>query len=188
MAPAPPDVPLILTIGHSTHPLDRFIRMLQGHNVTMVADVRTVPRSRHNPQFNRDTLPQALKAVGIGYRHLPGLGGWRSPRAASPNQGWRSPGFQGYADYMLTPEFEEHRQSLIELARRARLALMCAEALPWRCHRSLIADALLIRGIAVEHIMSRDSSQPHRLTPLARVEGRRLTYPAPTQERQQHEV
>jgi len=188
MAPAPPDVPLVLTIGHSTHPLDRFIPMLQGHNVTMVADVRTVPRSRHNPQFNRDTLPQALKAVGIGYLHLPGLGGWRSPRAASPNQGWRSPGFQGYADYMLTPKFEEHLQSLMELARRARVALMCAEALPWRCHRSLIADALLVRGIAVEHIMSRDSSQPHRLTPMARVEGRRLTYPAPTEERQQHEV
>ena len=120
--------------------------------------------------------------MGIGYLHLPGLGGWRPPRAASPNQGWRSPSFQGYADYMLTPEFEEHLQSLMELARRTRVALMCAEALPWRCHRSLIADALLVRGIAVKHIMSRDSSQPHRLTPIARVEGGRLTYPAPNEE------
>jgi uncharacterized protein (DUF488 family) len=181
MASAPPDLPLVLTIGHSTHPVDTFIRMLQGHGVTMVADVRTVPRSRHNPQFNREILPQSLKVAGISYVHLPGLGGWRSPRAASPNQGWRSPGFQGYADYMLTAEFEEHLQALVELARRARIALMCAEALPWRCHRSLIADALLVRGISVEHIMSRDSCQPHRLTPMARVEGTRITYPGPAE-------
>jgi uncharacterized protein (DUF488 family) len=179
MAPAPPAAPLVLTIGHSTHPLDTFIQMLQGHNVTLVADVRTVPRSRHNPQFNRDTLPRPLKAAGIGYVHLPGLGGWRSPRPDSPNQGWRSPGFRGYADYLLTPEFEAHLKALLDLARRQRLALMCAEALPWRCHRSLIADALLVRGIAVEHILSRNKSQPHRLTPLARVAGTRLTYPAP---------
>jgi uncharacterized protein (DUF488 family) len=181
MAPAPPDLPLVLTIGHSTHPVDTFIQMLQRHRVTMVADVRTVPRSRHNPQFDRETLAQSLKAVGISYVHLPGLGGWRAPRAASPNQGWRSPGFQGYADYMLTAEFEEYLKALVELARRARVALMCAEALPWRCHRSLIADALLVRGISVEHIMSRTSSQPHRLTPIARVEGTRLTYPGPAE-------
>jgi uncharacterized protein (DUF488 family) len=182
MAPAPSDVPLVLTIGHSTHALTAFIHMLQGHDVTMVADVRTVPRSRHNPQFNRDTLPQALAAAGIGYVHLAGLGGWRSPRPASPNQGWRSPGFQGYADYMLTPEFERHLQALLELARRERLTLMCAEAVPWRCHRSLIADALLVRGIAVEHIMSPEKTQLHRLTPFARVDGTRLTYPAPAED------
>ena len=169
----------MLTIGHSTCLLDKFIRMLQAHGVTLVADVRTVPRSRHNPQFNRKTLPQALKAAGLGYVHLPGLGGWRSPRADSPNQGWRSPAFQGYADYMLTPEFEGHLKALVELAQRERVALMCAEALPWRCHRSLIADALLVRGMPVEHIMGRDGSQPHRLTPFARVAGTRLTYPAP---------
>ncbi len=128
--------------------------MLQAHGVSLVADVRTVPRSRHNPQFNRESLPLALKAVSIGYVHLAGLGGWRSPRADSPNRGWRNPAFQGYADYLLTPEFEAHLEALIELARRQRVALMCAEALPWRCHRSLIADALLVRGISVEHIMS----------------------------------
>lgn len=181
MAPASPETLLILTIGHSTHPLHRFIHMLQAHGVTLVGDVRTVPRSRHNPQFNRESLPQALEAVSIGYVHLAGLGGWRSPRADSPNRGWHNPAFQGYADYMLTPEFAAHLQALIELARGQRLALMCAEALPWRCHRSLIADALLVRGIAVAHIMSPETSQPHRLTPLARVEGTRLTYPAPAE-------
>jgi uncharacterized protein (DUF488 family) len=171
----------VLTIGHSTHPLDTFIQMLQVHRVTLVADVRTVPRSRHNPQFNRETLPQSLKAVGIGYVHLAGLGGWRSARADSPNQGWRSPGFRGYADYMLTAEFAKHLESLVDLARHARVALMCAEALPWRCHRALMADALLVQGIPVEHIMSRDSSQPHRLNPMARVEGTRITYPGPAE-------
>jgi len=182
MVPGPPNVLPVLTIGHSTHPLETFIRMLQAHGVTLVADVRTVPRSRHNPQFNRDTLPKALEAVSIGYVHLPGLGGWRSPRADSPNQGWCSPAFRGYADYLITPEFEEHLKALVELARRERVALMCAEAVPWRCHRSLIADALLVRGIAVEHIMSVESSQPHRLTPFARVEGTHLTYPATDEE------
>jgi uncharacterized protein (DUF488 family) len=182
MAPASPETPLVLTVGHSTHPLDLFIQMLQAHGVSLVADVRTVPRSRHNPQFNRESLPLALKAVSIGYVHLAGLGGWRSPRADSPNRGWRNPAFQGYADYLLTPECEAHLEALIELARRQRVALMCAEALPWRCHRSLIADALLVRGIAVEHIMGPGSSQPHRLTPMARVEGRRLTYPAPDED------
>jgi len=177
MAPAPPDAPLVLTIGHSTHPLDAFIPMLQEHGATLVADVRTVPRSRHNPQFNKETLPQALETSSLAYVHLPGLGGWRSPRADSPNLGWRSPAFQGYADYMLTPEFEAHLEALIKLAGGERVALMCAEALPWRCHRSLIADALLVRGIPVEHIMGRGSSQPHRLNPMARVEGWRLTYP-----------
>jgi uncharacterized protein (DUF488 family) len=182
LVPASPDSKPVFTIGHSNHPLARFIRMLQAHGIDTVADIRTVPRSRHNPQFNRDSLPQALQTVAIDYVHLAGLGGWRSPRADSPNRGWRNPAFQGFADYLLTPEFEAHLQALMELARRRRLALMCAEALPWRCHRSLIADALLVRGVAVEHIMSLTSSQPHRLTPLARVEGTRLTYPAPAED------
>ncbi len=179
MAPTLPEAPLVLTIGHSTHPLILFIQMLRAHAVTLVADVRTVPRSRHNPQFNRDTLPRDLEAASIGYLHLAGLGGWRSPRPDSPNQGWHSPAFRGYADYLLTPEFEGHLQGLMDLARRQRLALMCAEAVPWRCHRSLIADALLVRGFRVEHILSPTASQPHRLTPFARVEGTRLTYPPP---------
>ena len=167
----------VLTIGHSTHPLAEFIALLQAQGVTLVADVRTVPRSRHNPQFNRDTLPVSLKAADIGYVHLSALGGWRQPQPYSPNLGWRSLGFQGFADYMLTPEFEKHLTALIELACRERLALMCAEALPWRCHRSLIADALVVREITVAHIMGPKSPQPHRLNPMARVEGTRITYP-----------
>jgi uncharacterized protein (DUF488 family) len=183
MGPVPPDAPvLVLTVGHSTHPLGEFIGMLQAHAVTLLADVRTVPRSRHNPQFNREALPQSLAAAGLGYLHLPGLGGWRPPRADSPNQGWRQAGFRGFADYMLTPEFDQNLASLVELARRQRLALMCAEALPWRCHRSLISDALLVRGITVAHIIGPGPPRPHRLTPFARVEGTQITYPAPAEE------
>ncbi len=172
-----PESPLVLTIGHSTRPLEDFIQLLQAHGVKKVADVRTIPRSRHNPQFNRDTLPESLKAAGIGYVHLPGLGGLRPAKAGSPNQGWRSPSFRGFADYLQTPEFEENLEALIRLAQKERIALMCAETLPWRCHRSLIADALLIRGLNVEHILSLTHSQAHRLTLFARVEGTRLTYP-----------
>jgi uncharacterized protein (DUF488 family) len=168
---------LVLTIGHSTHPLEEFIAILKAHGVARVADVRTIPRSRYNPQFNRETLPQNLKAAGLGYVHLPGLGGLRHPRSDSPNLGWRKAGFRGFADYMQTPEFEENLRSLIELAKGGRLAAMCAEAVPWRCHRSLIADALWVRGIRMEHIVSLTRRQPHRLTPFAMVQGTRLTYP-----------
>jgi uncharacterized protein (DUF488 family) len=176
--PGSQEAPLVFTIGHSTHPLEAFIQILQAHSVEKVADVRTMPRSRHNPQFNRETFPQSLKAAGIGYVHLPGLGGWRAARADSLNQGWRTTGFRGFADYMQTPEFQENLAALIRLAEKELLALMCAETVPWRCHRSLIADALLIRGLRVEHIISLTQTQPHRLTPFARVQGRRLTYPA----------
>jgi uncharacterized protein (DUF488 family) len=177
MSQAKPAV-LVLTIGHSTRPLADFLAILQAHEVEQVADVRTVPRSRHNPQFNQDTLSQALADVGIGYAPLPGLGGLRHPRRDSPNLGWRNDSFRGFADYMLTPEFVENLQALIGLARQARLALMCAETLPWRCHRSLIADALMVRGLRVEHIISESSTWEHRLTPFARVKGARITYPA----------
>jgi len=170
---------IVLTIGHSTHTLDHLIGLLKAHGVTRVVDVRTVPRSRHNPQFNRDTLPGALGAEGIGYAHLPGLGGLRHGRKDSPNTGWRNASFRGYADYMLTPEFAENIERLMELGRRERIAVMCAEAAPWRCHRSLIADALTVRRVAVEHIMSESRRDPHQMTPFARVEGERITYPEP---------
>ena len=170
--------PALFTIGHSTHTLEEFIRILQAHGVTRVVDVRTVPRSRHNPQFNQDTLPEALRAAGIAYTAMKGLGGWRRTRADSPNAGWRSAAFRGYADYMQTPEFEAQLQALLELAATDRVAVMCAEAVPWRCHRQLIADALTVRGVRVQHILSETESQPHELTPFARVEGTRITYPA----------
>jgi uncharacterized protein (DUF488 family) len=170
--------PVILTIGHSTRPLPAFIDLLRAHGVTTVADVRTIPRSRTNPQFDRATLPAALAAAGIGYAHQPGLGGLRHPRPDSPNMGWRTLGFRGFADYMQTPAFAEHLDALIKRARGTRIALMCAEAVPWRCHRSLLADALTVRGIDVGHIMSRTRASAHRLTPFARPDGTRLTYPA----------
>jgi uncharacterized protein (DUF488 family) len=170
-------MPEILTIGHSTRGLEDFIQLLKSNGVTIVVDIRTIPRSRYNPQFNMETLPGALKAAGIGYRHLAGLGGLRRPRADSPNTGWRNTSFRGFADYMQTPEFEENLAGLEKMAGHETVVLMCAEAVPWRCHRSLIADALTVRGIPVKHILSAAGARPHRLTPWARVEGTRITYP-----------
>jgi uncharacterized protein (DUF488 family) len=171
---------VVLTIGHSTHELAQFIGLLQAHGVTMIADVRTIPRSRRNPQFNQETLPGALKAAGIEYVHLPGLGGLRHASADSPNMAWRNASFRGFADYMQTVEYSENLARLVELTGKERMALMCAEAVPWRCHRSLIADSLTVRGITVEHITSKTHRQPHVLTAWARVDGTRITYPPET--------
>jgi uncharacterized protein (DUF488 family) len=175
--------PLVLTIGHSTRELQAFIDLLTENGVTCLVDVRTVPRSRTNPQFNRDTLPDALRAAGIDYLHLPGLGGLRRARPDSPNMGWRNASFRGYADYMGTQEFAENLERLLALAARERVALMCAEAVPWRCHRSLIGDALLTRGFPVADIMGTGRTQPHTLTSWAVVNGTEITYP-PADERQ----
>ena len=169
----------ILTVGHSTRTIDEFLSLMKAHGVETVVDVRTVPRSRHNPQFNRDTLPASLKANGIDYVHMAGLGGLRHARKDSQNMGWRNASFRGFADYMQTDEFKASLQELIDLSKATRIAIMCAEAVPWRCHRSLIADALTMRGIEVEHIMGPLRLQEHRLTPFARVEGEHITYPAP---------
>jgi uncharacterized protein (DUF488 family) len=171
-------LPIVLTIGHSTHTLDEFIRLLQAHGATRVVDVRTVPRSRYNPQFNKDSLPGSLKKAGLGYIHMPGLGGLRHAKRDSLNVGWRNASFRGYADYMQTPEFQQSLEELIRLANQDRIALMCAEAVPWRCHRSLIADALLVHGIPVEDIMSPTGSRVHTLTPFAEIRGTIITYPA----------
>lgn len=167
----------ILTIGHSTRTLDELIGLLRAFGVTRLVDVRTVPRSRKNPQFNRDTLPDALQAAQISYSHMPGLGGLRHPRPDSPNRGWENESFRGYADYMQTPEFAENLAALIHLTAQEQTAIMCAEAVPWRCHRSLIADALTIRGIQVAYILGPTRAQPHRLTPFASVSGLTITYP-----------
>ena len=168
---------VVLTIGHSTRTLDKFIGLLQAHAVSRVVDVRTVPRSRHNPQFNQDSLPDSLKKAGLGYVHLPGLGGLRHAKRDSINVGWRNASFRGYADYMQTPEFERGLQELIHLAKQEQIAIMCAEAVPWRCHRSLIADALLVRGIRTEDIMSLTHCSIHTLTSFAKVRGTSVTYP-----------
>jgi uncharacterized protein (DUF488 family) len=165
------------TIGHSTRPIEEFIGLLSAHGVTQLVDVRTVPRSRHNPQFETRALAKSLGRAGIGYALAPGLGGFRRTSPESPNGAWRNLSFRGYADYMLTPEFNESLVAVLELLRTDRVALMCAEAVPWRCHRSLIADALSVRGHTACEIAGATRLQPHRLTPFAHVEGETITYP-----------
>jgi uncharacterized protein (DUF488 family) len=172
---------VIFTIGHSTRPIASFIRLLEAHGVERLVDVRTIPRSKHNPQFGRDQLSPALRRAGIHYRHMPGLGGLRRPRPDSINLGWRNTSFRGYADYMQSRAFQENLQRCIELAKEERVVLMCAEAVPWRCHRSLIADALIVRGIDAREISSGVRAESHALTPFARVAGTKVTYPAEQQ-------
>ena len=167
----------IFTIGHSTHPVEEFIGLLKAHGVRQLIDVRTIPRSRHNPQFNRENLPASLKAAGIRYHHMPVLGGLRHARRDSINTGWRNASFRGFADYMQTPEFHSGLDELIALAAEGPVAIMCAEAVPWRCHRSLIADALVARGIPAADITSIHRATPHNMTPFAHVEGTEVTYP-----------
>lgn len=170
--------PLILTIGHSNRSIEDFLALLKAHGVQRLVDVRTIPRSRHNPQFNRDALPQTLRRARIAYTHLKKLGGLRRANADSVNTGWNNSSFRGFADYMQTPEFAVGLARLEELAQTKRCAIMCAEAVPWRCHRSLLADALTVRGHAVEHIMTPTRRNLHKLTPFARVRGKKITYPA----------
>jgi uncharacterized protein (DUF488 family) len=170
---------VVFTIGHSTRSLKEFIRLVRAHGAQRVIDVRTIPRSRHNPQFNRDHLSPALHRARMHYRHLPGLGGLRHARRDSTNTGWRNASFRGYADYMQTSAFEESLDQCVEFATHERVVLMCAEAVPWRCHRSLIADALLVRRIDVQEITSATRTRSHVLTPWARVKGTQVTYPAP---------
>lgn len=167
----------VFTIGHSTRSLEELLELLRGFGATLLLDVRTVPRSRRNPQFDRSTLPAALEAAGMAYRHVPALGGLRKPRRDSVNVAWRNPSFRGFADHMQTPGFAAAVEEVLELARERRVVLMCAEAVPWRCHRSLIADALTARGVAVRHITGRGRDEAHRVTPWARIRGTTVTYP-----------
>jgi uncharacterized protein (DUF488 family) len=167
----------VFTVGHSTLPIENFVALLHAYGIECVTDIRTVPLSRHNPQFNGDALGQALKAEHIEYVPISTLGGLRHARKDSPNTGWRNTSFRGYADYMQTEEFAEGLASLISISRRKRTAIMCAEAVPWRCHRSLVADALSVRGIPVVEILSESSYRTHKLTPFAHVDGARITYP-----------
>ena len=173
----------IFTIGHSTRTLAEFVALLRQVDVTLLVDVRSIPRSRMTPQFNTDTMPGALAAEGIGYRHLDALGGRRHHRKGAPpslNMYWRVAAFRNYADYAETDEFRAGLQALRELARDDRCAIMCAEAVWWRCHRRIITDYLLAGGTRVEHIMGPGQVVSATLTPGARVlAGGTLRYPAP---------
>jgi uncharacterized protein (DUF488 family) len=170
----------IFTIGHSTRPIDAFLALLRANGVRTLVDIRTIPRSRHNPQFCRQTLEGALGA--IGYIHLPELGGLRHARSDSPNRAWRNQAFRGFADYMLTEAFAEGIQRLLELAAQAGpLAIMCAEAVPWRCHRSLVSDALLARGVCVRDILGPGATRLHELNRFAEVHGEQVRYPGPAE-------
>jgi uncharacterized protein (DUF488 family) len=173
----------VYTIGHSTRSADEFLAILCAFAIELVVDIRTVPRSRRNPQFDQTELERFLGEHGINYLHMPALGGLRRPRKDSINTGWENASFRGYADYMQTAEFARAIDYLIELAGAQRTVIMCAEAVPWRCHRSLVGDALLVRGVAVEDIMSQTSSRPHKLTLWARVEGLVITYPNVTSQK-----
>jgi uncharacterized protein (DUF488 family) len=166
------------TIGHSTRPVEALIGLLRTHGVRVLADVRTTPYSRYNPQFHQDALTASLQRAGIDYRHMPGLGGRRKSRRDSENLGWRNTSFRGYADYMQTPPFRNALEELMALAQRLPVAIMCAEAVPWRCHRNLIADALVCQGGTVRHIISDTALQTHTLTSFATYKYGRLMYPA----------
>ncbi|HEY2183716.1 MAG TPA: DUF488 domain-containing protein [Xanthobacteraceae bacterium] len=167
----------IFTIGHSTLPIERFVVVLQAYGIERLADIRTIPRSRHNPQFNDTALANSLTARHLEYVHIKALGGLRRPSKDSPNTGWRNEAFRGFADYMQTQEFQDALEALFQMGHEKRVAIMCAEAVPWRCHRSLVADALNVRGMPVVEILSESSYRMHTLTPFAQVEGLRITYP-----------
>jgi uncharacterized protein (DUF488 family) len=170
--------PRIYTVGHSTRSFDEFATLLDAHGIRQLADIRTIPRSRRHPQFERDSLARSLRARGTEYRHFPALGGLRRPRRDSPNTGWRNESFRGYADYMGTDEFRAAVDDLVAFAGATPTAVMCAEAVWWRCHRRLLADALVVRGVDVLHVTSAGPPAPHRMNPMARLVGGRLVYPS----------
>ena len=172
----------IFTIGHSTHPIEEFIRILKAYDIKTLVDIRTIPRSQHNPQFSQESLAQSLEIGGIAYRYMKDLGGLRRAKKDSLNQGWHNQSFRGYADYMQTTEFQHAVEELIALGKVSRTAIMCAEAVPWRCHRSLVGDALIVRHIPVMDIMSKHKFLPHKLTKFAQVKGTQIFYPPETGE------
>jgi uncharacterized protein (DUF488 family) len=177
----------IFTIGHSTHQIEEFVDILKAHGIEFVVDVRTIPKSRHNPQYNSDTLAGALHECAIGYEHMPGLGGLRHAKKDSINTAWENASFRGFADYMQTGDFDRGLSALIEMAEKQPTAIMCAEAVPWRCHRSLIGDALLARKFIVMDIMSKTSAKAHTITPWAKIMGTTITYPKSEAAKSAHE-
>ena len=169
---------IVRTIGHSTRAISELIDFLPSHRATQLVDIRKMPRSRTNLQFNIDSLPAETGKCGIEYFYLQALSGFRRGPLSPLNDGWRNKSFRAYADYMQTPEFLHGLDELVTIAGERPTAIMCAEALPWRCHRSLVADALVVRGIVVHHLMSATASHPHALRNFARVDGTTITYPA----------
>jgi uncharacterized protein (DUF488 family) len=170
-------MPTLYTVGHSTRSLDELVAMLRAHGVAAIADVRRFAGSRRLPQFNAENLAAELPKRKLAYLPCPLLGGRRKPGASLQNAGWRNASFRAYADYMQTPPFLEGLETLMDAAKERPTAMMCAEAVPWRCHRSLIADALLVRGWEVLDVMSESKATPHKLTPFAKVKGTKITYP-----------
>jgi uncharacterized protein (DUF488 family) len=168
---------VIWSLGHSTRPIEAFVALLTAHGVERLVDIRTIPQSRRHPHFGQASLSRSLAEAGIGYTHLRGLGGLRKPSPSSINTAWQHSGFRGYADYMQTPEFAAALEELLAIAGRERVAVMCAEAVPWRCHRQLLADALVARGVEVREIESPTKTRAHVLTQWARVKDERVTYP-----------
>ena len=168
---------VMYTIGHSNRSIDDFLQLLRDNGIELLVDIRTIPKSRNNPQFGQDQLPGSLERAGIDYRHMADLGGLRKTSSESENTGWRNTSFRGYADYMQTEQFRHAVEELIDMAKQRSTAIMCAEALPWRCHRSLVGDALLVRDIDVADIIGTGSPRPHKLTPFAVVDGTTVTYP-----------
>ncbi len=168
----------LYTIGHSTREIGEFISLLNSHEVTQLVDIRTIPKSRHNPQYGQSELRKSLEESGITYVYMKSLGGLRSPATKeSVNRAWRNRSFRNYADYMQTDEFRQGVEELVELANKSTTAIMCAEAVPWRCHRSLVADALLVRDVPVREIINKGNTRPHKLTSFAVVNGTKITYP-----------
>ena len=167
----------IYTVGHSTHPIDEFIGLLNSYGIKQLVDIRTIPKSRHNPQFMQDSLQETLPEADIRYIYMKDLGGLRHGNKDSVNLGWRNSSFRSYADYMQTNAFKTAVDELIAVAEKAPTAIMCAEAVPWRCHRSLVGDALLVRGLRVLDIMTATNAPLHKLTSFARVDGTNITYP-----------
>lgn len=169
----------VYTIGHSNFSLDEFLGRLKAHGIKQVLDIRSIPRSRHNPQFSQTLIKKSLEDNGIGYKYIPNLGGRRRGKGPSQNLGWQHPAFRNYADYMQTPDFDRGMEQAQELAGSKKSALMCAEAVPWRCHRSLVGDAMKVRGWKVLDIMNKSTVKEHQITPFAKVDGTTITYPAP---------
>lgn len=167
----------IYTIGHSNRYINEFIQLLNMFNIKKLVDVRSIPKSKHNPQFNQEDLKKSLHANKIKYEYIDGLGGFRPIAKNEVNAGWINKSFKGYADYMQTEDFKKNLDKLIEIAKKEQIVIMCAEVLPWKCHRSLISDALTIRGIQVEDIISEKSPDIHKIKPWAKVEGLNITYP-----------